>query len=185
MPGRKGIEAKPSFFSCTDSAAAGITDRREGMHSMRGFISFEIADPHDAREKKIQAHLPMMLVDHWHRYDCVTHENMRVMKAILDAPDRVFHGVRELPDNILRRIPKKIRPEYTDDWWCYSSRYKGEWEIRPNVKVIFPNGLVYAVYLSEGFKIYAHCAEGSDSTDAFAPDGWQERYGGRTWPKTL
>ena len=92
--------------------------------------------------------------------------NLRTAIGVLDAPNRIFYGLRDL----------------NDGGWCYVGKPK-EWWIRETVIVPFPANMVFAIYLRDDIVVYNIRAEYADPIDTLSPLNWGERYEKVIWKK--
>lgn len=92
---------------------------------------------------------------------------MRAAKEVLDNPQRIFVGLREL----------------NEGGWCYVGKPKS-WFIAEDRVVPFPEDLVYEVFLNDRMSIFGWRAEKADLEDNLSPVGWKSRFVALAWKKT-
>ena len=122
-------------------------------------------DP-DAPGDALEAFIPKDVLQWYYGHHPVTWRNVEVALEVLERPARVFCGIRE----------------HQPGGWCYSGRPERYW-IRVGITVPLPKALVFAVYMNPSHHVYLWRLERADPDDAYAPDGWEERYGGVAWKR--
>lgn len=134
---------------------------------MGGDYCLNAINPKDPTGPRIKVILPTMIYEHCFKYESVKYENLRAAKCVLENPQRIFFGIREL----------------NPGGWCYTGRPK-RWFIRENVQVPFPTDRVFAVYLNARMHVYEWRAEYTDQDDPMCPKDWQNRYEELKWKST-
>jgi hypothetical protein len=131
--------------------------------------SFKIytIDPKNPTEKKIEVIIPGDLSLRWYKYHPVKYENLRAARAVLDAPKRIYTGIRAI----------------NEGGYCYIGRPE-TWYIKEDTEVPFPTNKVFAVYLSDRMCLYDFAAEYVDKEDSLSPKDWKNRFTGLLWQST-
>ena len=124
-------------------------------------------NPVDPTGPKILATIPHSLILHIYKYHPTQYENFRAAKFVLENPRRIFNGVRSM----------------NRGGWCFTGRPE-TWNITEKETSTFPDDLVFAVYLNDRYFVYEFRAEVSDRQDVDCPNGWKDRYAGKTWIST-
>ena len=127
----------------------------------------DVLNPEDPSGPKISATMPHRYFSHLYKYHPVQYENLRAAKVVLEAPSRIFNGVRA----------------FNEGGWCFTGRPEN-WTIAERITAPFPDKLVFAVYLNQGFLVYECRAEPAAEDDPLSPKGWQDRYSALVWKRT-
>lgn len=134
---------------------------------MARWFTYKTLDPLDPSSgNTTEVRIADDYVERLNKYRPVDWYNLKALAEVLDAPNRIYYGIREL----------------TDGGWCYVGRPK-EWTVRDKVTATFPDFLVFVVYLTDDFRVYSHRAEPADPGDILSPKNWEERYRKLIWKK--
>jgi hypothetical protein len=127
----------------------------------------DIINPEDVNGPKIKAVLSHTFYLRMYKFSPVKYENLVAAKYILENPQRIFSGVRQ----------------FNDGGWCFTGR-PNSWYVTKDVRVPFPEHLVFAVYLNAAFNLYEARGERSANDDKLCPIDWQKRYQALVWKNT-
>ena len=121
-------------------------------------------DPCSGNTTKVKFHRGFL--DHLSKDKPVDFFNLKTATRVLDAPNRISYGLRQL----------------NEGGWCYVGK-PNEWWLREAVIVPFPPNMVFAIYLSDDLIVYNFRAEYTDPIDELSPLNWAERYERLIWKK--
>ena len=108
-------------------------------------------------------------IEHLFKYHPVQFENLRVVKAVLLNPKRIFIGIKRA---------------VSADGLCFVGQPEN-WHVRENKYLPFPKErLVFVVYLNDRNSVYEFRAEEVDFEDPLSPKDWKNRFGGLLWKST-
>lgn len=121
-------------------------------------------DPYSGNKAKVKFHREFL--EHLSKYKPIDFYNLKTAINVLDAPNRIFYGLRKL----------------NEGGWCYVGRPE-QWWIRENVITPFPPNMVFAIYLADDLTVYSLRAEYIDPIDVLSPLNWDERYERLVWKR--
>ncbi|MFQ5964687.1 MAG: hypothetical protein ACE5KZ_10410 [Candidatus Scalinduaceae bacterium] len=99
--------------------------------------------------------------------------NLSTAYKVLNNPNRIFSGLNRPHSNSSKKLCVVGKPKH--------------WYIGVNISdtALFPDDLVYLVFLNERNSIFEFGAEEADIEDPLSPIGWKDRFGERIWKKNL
>jgi hypothetical protein len=127
----------------------------------------EIINPENVNGPKIKAIFAHDFYLQLYKHSPVKYQNLETARFVLQKPLRIFSGVRQ----------------FNDGGWCFTGKPK-MWYVKEDVRVTFPEHLVFAVYLNAAFNLYEARAERCANDDKLCPDDWQNRYKALVWKST-
>ncbi|MBW8002535.1 MAG: hypothetical protein FVQ80_11005 [Planctomycetes bacterium] len=128
----------------------------------------ETLDPQNPTGPKIKVVIAHALYLKIYKYNPVKYENIRLVKEVLENPERIFGGIRA----------------HNEGGWCYAGR-PSKLYISGGQVIDFPSDKVFAVYVNPRFRIFDWCLEYVDDSDNLNPKNWTERYRSLLWPKSI
>ena len=134
---------------------------------MARWLTYQTLDPLDPNSgHKTEIKIPDDYVSYLNKYRPVDFLNLHTVAKVLDAPLRIFYGLRQL----------------NEGGWCYVGK-PDKWWVRERVDATFPSDKVFAIYLRNDLILYGFKAEYADERDALSPRGWDERYQKLVWKR--
>jgi hypothetical protein len=121
-------------------------------------------DPYSGNKTKVKFHRGFL--ECLGKNNAAGHKNLITAIKVLDAPNRIFYGTREL----------------NDGGWCYIGK-PDDWYLRVEVITPFPPNMVFAIYMTDDLSVYNLRAEFIDPIDVLSPLNWGERYERLIWKK--
>lgn len=134
---------------------------------MAADYDFPIRDPNSPASGRAKAIFPADLTVKWYKYSPVRYQNLVAARDVLENTKRILGGVRE----------------FNAGGWCFVGKPKN-WYIREQEKVVFPQDLVFAVYLNPNLRVYECRAERIAPDDPYCPIDWKNRFRSLVWKHT-
>jgi len=162
-----------------------------GCADRRGFVRIDdVQHPHGGAP--VAGWFAQSLLKNWAKHRPTDVKNCELAILTLQQPDRVYRGVRELPDFVANQVDGPTEPGFTEGWYCYSRQFKGRevcvaaFRKRYARKLDyeceeFPLDKVYVAYLDASLQVFGHEVVEADEADGCAPEGPEDRFGERTW----